>query len=68
MGVVSSLSLTSLSCFFLGYLMACLLISIFSHYFTLKWEVSLVEILTLGFSIWAAIVAPPSSQASHLRC
>lgn len=38
--------------------MACLLISIFSHYFTLKWEVSLVEILTLGFSIWAAIVAP----------
>lgn len=58
MGVVSSLSLTSLSCFFLGYLMACILISLFSRYFTLKWEVSLVEILTLGFSIWAALVVP----------
>lgn len=53
-----SLSITGLSLFFGGYLVAALILAICSGYFDLKREVSLVELLTLGFSIWIALAVP----------
>lgn len=53
-----SLSIKELSLFFGGYLVGVLIIALASEYFSLKKEVSLVELLTLAFSILAAIAVP----------
>ena len=53
-----SLSIKGLSLFFGGYLVGVLIIALASEYFSFKKEVSLVELLTLAFSILAAIAVP----------
>ena len=55
---VESLSMNGLSLFFGGYLAGVLIIVLASSCFSLKSEISLVELLTLGFSIWAALAVP----------
>lgn len=55
---IQQVTISQILLFFAGYVSACILLSIISGIFTFEMKVSIIELITLGFSFYAAVAVP----------